>query len=96
MLAPSAPCFAPKIGQMRIMLDGVDLPVRPNMGIYTQPISFAGLPVAAVPYAAAAPMPMGVQVIAAQWREDLALRVAQYLERSGVAGATVPGATVAG
>ena len=49
ILAPATPCTAPKIGQQTFMLDGVELPVRPNMGIYTQPISFIGLPVVAVP-----------------------------------------------
>lgn len=34
---------------------------------------------------ASARMPLGVQVIAAPWREDLALRAARLLERSGVA-----------
>ena len=36
------------------MLDGVELPVRPNIGIFTQPISFIGLPVVAVPVPLAA------------------------------------------
>jgi Asp-tRNA(Asn)/Glu-tRNA(Gln) amidotransferase A subunit family amidase len=37
------------------------------------------------------PMPIGVQIIAAPWREDLALRVAYALERSGVVCAPRPG-----
>lgn len=89
LLAPAAPCIAPKIGQRMMTLDGVEMPVRANIGLFTQPITFAGLPVVATPYAAAAPMPMGVQVIAAPWREDLALRVARHLERAGVAGSQV-------
>jgi aspartyl-tRNA(Asn)/glutamyl-tRNA(Gln) amidotransferase subunit A len=35
-------------------------------------------------------MPIGVQIIAAPWREDIALRVAFALERSGVAAAPPP------
>ena len=62
------------------MLDGVELPVRANIGIHTQPISFIGLPVVAVPVPLE-PMPIGVQIIAAPWREDIALRVAHALER---------------
>ena len=56
ILAPATPCTAPQIGQQTFVLDGVELPVRANLGIYTQPISFIGLPVVAVPvplYAAA-------------------------------------------
>ncbi|MES5488329.1 AtzE family amidohydrolase [Bradyrhizobium sp. INPA03-11B] len=89
ILAPATPCTAPKIGQANFMLDGVELPVRPNIGIHTQPISFIGLPVAAVPVPLEL-MPIGVQIIAAPWREDIALRVAYALERMGVAAAPAP------
>ena len=82
ILAPATPCIAPKIGQQTFMLDGVELPVRANIGIYTQPISFIGLPVVAVPVPLE-PMPIGVQIIAAPWREDIALRVAHALEQHG-------------
>jgi aspartyl-tRNA(Asn)/glutamyl-tRNA(Gln) amidotransferase subunit A len=58
------------------------MPVRANLGIYTQPISFIGLPVVAVPVPLS-PMPIGVQVIAAPWREDVALRIAYALEQAG-------------
>jgi 1-carboxybiuret hydrolase len=34
-------------------------------------------------------LPIGVQVIAAPWREDLVLRVAHELQRLGVAAAPV-------
>jgi 1-carboxybiuret hydrolase len=89
ILAPATPCTAPAIGQKTFMLDGKDLPVRANLGIYTQPISFIGLPVVAVPIPLA-PLPIGVQVIAAPWREDVALRIAYALERMGVAKAPEP------
>ena len=65
------------------------LPVRANLGIYTQPISFIGLPVVAVPVALD-PLPIAVQIIAAPWREDIALRVAQTLEKMGVVVAPRP------
>ena len=89
ILAPATPCVAPKIGQATFVLDGVELPVRANVGIHTQPISFIGLPVVAVPVPLA-PMPIGVQIIAAPWREDIALRVAHALERAGVVAAPPP------
>jgi AtzE family amidohydrolase len=84
ILAPATPCTAPKIGQQTFVLDGVELPVRANLGIYTQPISFIGLPVAAVPVSLS-PLPIGVQIITAPWREDVALRVAHALETKKVA-----------
>jgi AtzE family amidohydrolase len=89
IIAPATPCVAPKLGQVTFVLDGVELPVRANIGIHTQPISFIGLPVVAVPVPLE-PMPIGVQVIAAPWREDIALRVAYALERAGVVSAPRP------
>jgi aspartyl-tRNA(Asn)/glutamyl-tRNA(Gln) amidotransferase subunit A len=88
-LAPATPCVAPKLGQVNFVLDGVQMPVRANIGIHTQPISFIGLPVVAVPVPLE-PMPIGVQIIAAPWREDIALRVAHALERIGVVAAPRP------
>ena len=89
LLAPATPCTAPKLGQVNFNLDGVELPVRANIGIHTQPISFIGLPVVAVPVPLE-PLPIGVQIIAAPWREDIALRVAHTLEKMGVAAAPAP------
>jgi aspartyl-tRNA(Asn)/glutamyl-tRNA(Gln) amidotransferase subunit A len=89
ILAPATPCTAPAIGQKTFVLDGVEMLVRPNIGIYTQPISFIGLPVAAVPVPLN-PMPIAVQVIAPPWREDIALRIAYALEQAGVCVAPRP------
>jgi 1-carboxybiuret hydrolase len=131
ILAPATPCTAPLIGQQTFVLDGVELPVRANLGVYTQPISFIGLPVVVVPVAPGAfsgkvatdlgftrdrqsispksatadlggfpqkmrpskeatPLPIGVQIIAAPWREDIPIRIAHALERADVVAATKP------
>jgi len=89
ILAPATPVTAPKLGQVNFTLDGVELPVRANMGIYTQPISFIGLPVVAVPVPLK-PLPIAVQIITAPWREDIALRIAYALEQMGVCVAPRP------
>jgi len=89
ILAPATPCTAPAIGQQTFVLDGIELPLRPNIGVYTQPISFIGLPAVAVPVPLS-PMPIGVQIIAAPWREDVALRIAYALEQAGVCVAPQP------
>jgi aspartyl-tRNA(Asn)/glutamyl-tRNA(Gln) amidotransferase subunit A len=89
ILAPATPCRAPLIGQATFRLNGADVPLRPNIGVYTQPISFIGLPVAAAPVRIDEGLPLGVQIIAAPWREDRVLRVARELERNGVARAPV-------
>jgi 1-carboxybiuret hydrolase len=91
VLAPATPCAAPRLGQQTFVLDGVELALRPNMGVYTQPISFIGLPVVTVPVPLD-PLPVGVQIIAAPWREDVALRIAYALGQLGIASAKRPAA----
>jgi AtzE family amidohydrolase len=89
ILAPATPCTAPSLGQQTFKLGGVEMPVRANVGIYTQPISFIGLPVACVPVPLS-PLPIGVQIICAPWREDIALRIARALEQNGTVSASKP------
>jgi 1-carboxybiuret hydrolase len=89
IVAPATPCTAPLIGQETFAFGDAKLPVRANLGLYTQPISFIGLPVVAVPVPLA-PLPIGVQIIAAPWREDVALRIAHALEAKGVVAAMRP------
>jgi aspartyl-tRNA(Asn)/glutamyl-tRNA(Gln) amidotransferase subunit A len=90
LIAPATPCRAPRIGQRTFFLDGEEMLVRPHLGLFTQPISFIGLPVVSVPvWTKGEALPIGVQLIAAPWREDLALRVARALEREGVVSAPI-------
>jgi aspartyl-tRNA(Asn)/glutamyl-tRNA(Gln) amidotransferase subunit A len=89
ILAPATPCTAPTIGQQTFMFGDTEIAVRPNIGLYTQPISFIGLPVVAVPVPLT-PLPIAIQIIAAPWREDVALRIAHALETQGVAAAMRP------
>jgi amidase/aspartyl-tRNA(Asn)/glutamyl-tRNA(Gln) amidotransferase subunit A len=90
LLAPATPCVAPAIGTEWLNLNGQRLPARPSLGLLTQPISFIGLPVCVVPvWGCHAALPIGVQVIAAPWREDLVLRIAHHLQTAGIAHAPV-------
>ncbi|WP_425260072.1 AtzE family amidohydrolase [Rubrivivax sp. RP6-9] len=90
LIAPATPCAAPAIGTEWIDIAGQRLPARASMGLLTQPVSCIGLPVCTVPvWGAHATLPVGVQLIAAPWREDLVLRVAQALEAAGVVRAPV-------
>ncbi|TKY81097.1 AtzE family amidohydrolase [Pectobacterium polonicum] len=84
LIAPATPCSATLIGQETMRINDTDLPVRANMGMLTQPISFVGLPVVTVPVATASGLPIGIQIIAAPWREDLCLRTAWALEQQGI------------
>ena len=89
IIAPSTPVSATLIGAETVTIAGETMPVRPNLGIFTQPISFIGLPVAAVPIYRAGRLPIGIQVIAAPWGEDICLRIAAALEAAGVAQAPI-------
>ncbi|ATC31191.1 AtzE family amidohydrolase [Caulobacter vibrioides] len=90
LLAPASVCPAPPIGQATMEMDGVPVSVRKNLGAFTQPISYAGLPVVAAPVNRPGQLPIGVQIIAPAWREDLAFAAALRLQRAGVVAAHPP------
>ncbi|HSV47130.1 MAG TPA: amidase family protein, partial [Ramlibacter sp.] len=97
LIAPATPVSAPTIGTEWLDINGTRHPSRPAMGLLTQPISFAGCPVAVAPMwpegtgamqggqSGKTGLPLGVQLIAAPWREDLCLRAAMALQQAGVA-----------
>lgn len=87
ILAPTTPISAPLIGQQTMILDGEEILVRPHLGLFTQPLSFIGLPVLSVPIQRQNALPLGVQLIAAPYNEALILRVAAALEVKGVVSA---------
>ncbi len=89
ILAPATPCTAPMIGQKTMELSGETVPVRAMLGVLTQPVSFIGLPVVAVPVPLPG-LPIGVQVITAPWQEATALRIARRLEAEDVVRAPRP------
>ena len=87
LLAAATPVSAPIIATELLEINGTRYPARAAMGLLTQPISFAGCPVVAIPMwpSGTGGLPIGVQVIAAPWREDLVFRAAQFLSAAGVA-----------
>jgi AtzE family amidohydrolase len=89
ILAPTTPFPAIRIGQPTIVIDGKEVPSRPNLGLYTQPISFIGLPVLSVPVFGPGSLPLGVQLIGAPYSEASLLRVARRLEQLGVTSAPI-------
>ncbi|KAM3097474.1 AtzE family amidohydrolase [Phormidesmis sp. 146-35] len=94
ILAPTTPCAAPLIGQEHIELDHVKVLTRPNLGMFTQPLSFIGLPIISVPIQRSGQLPLGVQIVAAPYNEALILRVASELEAQGIVSAPVVGQSV--
>ena len=87
LIAPATPVAAPALGSEWIDINGQRLPCRPSIGLLTQPVSFSGCPVVTAPMwpSGTGGLPIGVQLIAAPWREDLALRAGWALAQSGVA-----------
>nr|WP_295107275.1 AtzE family amidohydrolase [uncultured Caulobacter sp.] len=90
LLAPASVCPAPPIGQATMEVDGAPVSVRKNLGAFTQPISYVGLPVVAAPVNRPGCLPIGVQIIAPAWREDLAFAAALRLQRAGIVAAHPP------
>jgi AtzE family amidohydrolase len=95
LLAAATPFPAQPIGQKTIRMARGELSVRANAGLYTQPISFIGLPVVVAPLTAPGRMPLGVQLIGAPWTEARLIRTARRLERDGVARVRLPTELVA-
>jgi AtzE family amidohydrolase len=87
VLAPATPFPAPLVGQREAVVDGETVLTQPYLGVYTQPISFAGLPVVTVPIRTDGGLPLGVQLIGGHHREASLLRLAAELERRGLAAA---------
>jgi len=91
LIAPATIMAAPTIGQESAEIGGRTIHIRANLGLYTQPLSFAGLPVIAAPVATLG-LPVGVQIIAAPWQEERAFALAAKLERDGVLRARIAAA----
>ncbi len=89
LIAPTTPCPAPRLGQTMMRLDGEEVSIRPNLGLFTQPISFIGLPVLSVPVVCPGSLPIGVQLIAAPYHEHQLFQVAAFLEQTGIASAPI-------
>jgi AtzE family amidohydrolase len=90
LVAPATPYPAPFIGQETIDVGGATVPARRHLGIFTQPLSFIGVPVIVVPVEREpGALPLGVQIIAAPWNEALVFRVAAAAEAAGVLAAPI-------
>ncbi|MEG3843539.1 AtzE family amidohydrolase [Microcoleus sp. herbarium14] len=87
ILAPATPIAAPLIGVEKMVIAGQEILVRPNLGLFTQPLSFIGLPVLCVPVQRPGALPLGVQIIGAPYSEAVILRVAAVLEAQGIVSA---------
>ncbi|MGK7885527.1 MAG: hypothetical protein AB4057_13005, partial [Crocosphaera sp.] len=68
------------LGQEKMTINGEEILIRPNLGRFTQPLSFIGLPVLSFPILRPNKLPLGIQLIAAPYQELKILQVAAFLE----------------
>ena len=90
LIAPATPSTAPKISEGLIAIDGKMVSARANLGLYTQPVSIAGVPILTVPLKRPGQLPLGVQLIAGRGREALLFDLAERLVADGVIGFVPP------
>jgi aspartyl-tRNA(Asn)/glutamyl-tRNA(Gln) amidotransferase subunit A len=87
LVAPATPVVAPRIDEGTMMMDGKPVSARANLGLFTQPLTLAGIPVAAAPLARPGKLPIGLQFATAPGREAMLFDLLLKLERDGVLGA---------
>jgi len=88
LIAPATPWPALPHGTATASLNGREVPAAASGGMLTQPVSFIGLPVLCAPLPrAAGELPIGVQLIAAPWREDQLFGFAARAIREGALAA---------
>ena len=88
LLAPATPVVAPLIDEGTLIIDGRPVSARANLGLFTQPLTFAGIPVAAAPLARPGKLPIGLQFATAPGREAMLFDLLIRLEQEGVLAAT--------
>lgn len=90
LIAPSVFGPSPRIDHPVIEIDGKPEAARANLGLYTQPISFLGLPVVAAPLRRPNGLPLGIQLIAAQGNDRRLFALAERMEAMGLLGYSAP------
>jgi aspartyl-tRNA(Asn)/glutamyl-tRNA(Gln) amidotransferase subunit A len=84
LIAPCTPVTAPRIDQATIMIDGQAAPARAQLGLYTQPLSLAGIPIISGPMNRPGEMPVGIQFATAPGKESMLFSLMKRLENEGI------------
>lgn len=87
LVAPAIPFSATLVGQKSRVVGDNEVEIRQYLGVFTQVITLAGIPVVAVPVSEPNALPLGVQLIGRSGSENVLLALAADLERRGVVGA---------
>lgn len=89
LIAPATPSRAPMLGQQSLVVGGKEMPLRPNIGLFTQPISLVGLPILAAPVHLPDGLPCAVQLVGRPGSESLLLQAGRFLEQCHVCRAPI-------
>ena len=80
LMALSTPTHAPRIDDGLIEINGTKVSARANIGLFTQPLSLAGVPILSVPLKRnEGDLPIGVQLVASKGNEALLFAAARQL-----------------
>ncbi|HEF5153517.1 amidase [Burkholderia multivorans] len=79
LIAPATPYVAPRFCDATVDVNGEALDPKTTLGMFTQPISFAGLPVVSAPCRVTGELPAGVQLIGRPGDERRCLDAARRL-----------------
>ena len=90
LITPATPATAPLIDAPTITLGDMIYPARSHLGLFTQPITFLGVPALSVPLKRPGRLPLGAQLIARPGREADLFAFAAMLEAKGFTGVTPP------
>lgn len=90
LIAPATPCPAFPLGTSDWDVEGVTLPIRLGIGMFTQPLTLTGVPILVLSRRGiASGLPVGVQLIAAPHAEATLFAAALQLEAAGFSNGPV-------
>lgn len=84
LIAPTVGDVAPLIDHPTMEFEGALVPARSHLGIFTQPLSFIGLPVIAAPLSRPDRLPLGIQLVGPPGGEARLFSVAEQLRAAGL------------
>ncbi len=82
LLTPTAPAFAPLIGQREVVIAGQALDVRLAATSLVRGINVTGLPALSIPVHPRGSLPIGLQIVGPPFREDRLIRFGAALENA--------------
>lgn len=89
LIAPAVGNEAPQIDHPIVYVNGQPAPARVHLGIYTQPFSMSKCPILSIPIQRKEKLPVGLQLIAQPYQEELLFAIGAVLKQKGLAKASI-------